>query len=346
MNQEKEENTKLFFNELKSKSCNFELLYNLSLKGIYLYRPLYLYKKIKYHEYVVDISLMNNQFFMIYNDKQYNRLIEIFKKYEGNINNYYNKNKYRKLIILNEYIIKKLINDNDNSNILILLNEYSNISLYFLLKYDYISYKVFDYFKYDKIYRVVITFMLFCNVYYLKENLNLTNLSKYIGNYYVSSCLKFEFGKDIRALEYIIKNVCNNIKDDYCFNQFRVKPFYPMDLLKKVSSKIYKPNILYFKHDDKHIEELFNNICGDKMLYFLSSRNSINDIEDAFIPYLVEYKIPENIENFVIVNWDEYHLNEKKIYDCENNNCYIKEEDLWFGNKDLFNINFELKKYH
>jgi len=32
-------------NELKSKSCNFELLYNLSLKGIYLDKPLYLYIK-------------------------------------------------------------------------------------------------------------------------------------------------------------------------------------------------------------------------------------------------------------------------------------------------------------
>jgi len=54
----------------KNKSYNFELLYNLSLKGIYLY----LYKnKIKYHKYVVDISLMNNQFTIIYNDKQYDR---------------------------------------------------------------------------------------------------------------------------------------------------------------------------------------------------------------------------------------------------------------------------------
>jgi len=346
MNLEKEENTKLFFNELKSNSCNFELLYNLSLKGIYLYKPLYLYKKIRYHEYVVDISLMNNQFFMIYNDKQYNRLIEVFEKYERKNYNNNNKNKYRKLIILNEYIVKKLINDKDNSNTLMFLNEYSNISLYCLLKYNYISYKIFDYFKYDKIYELVFIFMYFYNVYYLKENLNLMNLSKYIGNYYVSSCLKYEFGKDIRALEYIIINVCNNIKDDYCFSQFRVLPIYPIDLLKKVSSKVYKLNILYFKHDDKRIEDLFNNICGDKMLYFLSSRNSIEDMKDAFTPYLVEYKIPENIENFVIVNWDEYRLNKKKIDEYRKNNCHIKEKDLWFGNKDLFNINFELKKYH
>jgi len=47
MNIEKENNTELFFKELKSKTCNPEILYNLSLKGIYLYKLLYLYKKNK-----------------------------------------------------------------------------------------------------------------------------------------------------------------------------------------------------------------------------------------------------------------------------------------------------------
>jgi len=72
--------------------------------------PLYLYKRIKYHEYVVDISLMNKQYFIVCNEKQYDRLIEKFEKYEGK-NNRYNKNEYRQLIILNEYIIikKKLV---------------------------------------------------------------------------------------------------------------------------------------------------------------------------------------------------------------------------------------------
>ncbi|ORY10012.1 hypothetical protein LY90DRAFT_518776 [Neocallimastix californiae] len=120
MNIEKENNTELFFKELKSKTCNLEILYNLSLKGIYLY------KKIKYNEYVVDISLMNKQYFKIYNDRQYDRLIEKFEKYE--------------------------------------------------------------------------------------ENINLSNISKYIGNYYVSSHMKIKFDKDIKVLEYIIINLCNNIK--------------------------------------------------------------------------------------------------------------------------------------
>ncbi|KAL6602440.1 hypothetical protein U3516DRAFT_842203 [Neocallimastix sp. 'constans'] len=190
MNIEKENNTELFFKELKSKTCNLEILYNLSLKGIYLY------KKIKYHEYVVDISLMNKQYFKIYNDRQYDRLIEKFEKYEGK-NNTYNKNEYRQLIILNEYIIKKLVNDNNNSYILTLPKEHSHISLYCLLKYNYISYKIFDFFKSDTIYF---------------KNINLSNISKYIGNYYVSSHMKIKFDKDIKVLENIIINLCNNIK--------------------------------------------------------------------------------------------------------------------------------------
>jgi len=47
MNIEKGNNTELFFKEIKSKSCSPDILYNLSTKGIYFYKPLYLYKRIK-----------------------------------------------------------------------------------------------------------------------------------------------------------------------------------------------------------------------------------------------------------------------------------------------------------
>ncbi|ORY59852.1 hypothetical protein LY90DRAFT_505964 [Neocallimastix californiae] len=214
MNIEKENNTELFFKELKSKTCNPEILYNLSLKGIYIY------KRIKYHEYVVDISLMYKQYFKIYNDRQYDRLIEKFEKYESK-NNTYNKNEYRQLIILNEYIIKKLVNDNNNSYILTFLNEYSHISLYCLLKYNYISYKIFDYFKHNTISYSDFIFITFYIAYYLKENINLKNIGKYMRFCYVSPYLKNKFGGDIKALEYIIINICNNIKYNYCYAPLR-----------------------------------------------------------------------------------------------------------------------------
>ena len=97
-----------------------------------------------------------------------------------------------RFIILNEYIIKNLVNDNNNSYILTLLKEYSHISLYCLLKHNYISYKIFDYLKYDTISYIRFIFITFYIAYYLKENINLKNISKYIGNCYVSSYLKNE----------------------------------------------------------------------------------------------------------------------------------------------------------
>ena len=45
-----------------------------------------------------------------------------------------------------------------------------------------------------------------------------------------------------------------------------------------------------------------------------------------------------------MTNYKEYHLNKDKLKDNCSENSYIKRKDLWFGNKDLFNINFELKK--
>jgi len=37
---------------------------------------------------------------------------------------------------------------------------------------------------------------------------------------------------------------------------------------KKVSSKLDKLNILYFKRDDKTIEDFINSICGDSELKY------------------------------------------------------------------------------
>ncbi|ORX85866.1 hypothetical protein BCR32DRAFT_275952 [Anaeromyces robustus] len=339
----KEKNTALFYEELEKESCDVELLYNLSLDGIRLYRPLYRYKKIRHHDYVVDISLMNKQYFKIYNDSQFKRLIQAFKKLEEEGKD---KDKYIRLILLNEYIINKIVNDNNYFNVFKYSYELSNIPLYYLFKYKYISYKILDYFKYDRMPYYLIIYIVFINAFYFKENINLMNINKYLGKYYFSSQLKYEFERDIKALEYIIINVRNYIKDDYCYRDFRTGPFYPFNLLKKVSSKIFKPNILYFKHPDKNIEDLFNSICGDSILCLLHSEDSICRVERRFSDMFSRYDIPYDVNNFTIVNFDEYKLKRNKIEEDRLKNCYIKENELWFGNKDLFNINFELKKQY
>jgi len=92
---------------------------------------------------------------------------------------------------------------------LTLLNEYSHISLYCLLKYNYISYKIFDYFKCNEIFYSNFIFITFYIAYYLKRKyINLKNIIKYIGYIGVSSYLKNKYGEDIKALEYILINIC------------------------------------------------------------------------------------------------------------------------------------------
>jgi len=55
-------------------------------------------------------------------------------------------------------------------------------------------------------------------------------------------------------------------------------------------------------------------------------------------------KITNNINNFTITNFKEYKLNKNKLNDNHSKNSYIKRKVWWFGNKDLLDINFELKK--
>ncbi|KAG4082871.1 hypothetical protein H8356DRAFT_1351908 [Neocallimastix lanati (nom. inval.)] len=56
-----EENTKDFYNELNGE-CDPEKLLYIAKQGIFLKEPLFKYKKIKNHEFVVDISVINEKF--------------------------------------------------------------------------------------------------------------------------------------------------------------------------------------------------------------------------------------------------------------------------------------------
>ena len=80
-----EKNTKLFFAELNN-DCNVNKLLEIAKKGILLYEPLFKYEKIKNHEYVVDISLIGNQYLLINTKKQYNRFKYIIIQNTLNIN--------------------------------------------------------------------------------------------------------------------------------------------------------------------------------------------------------------------------------------------------------------------
>jgi len=92
----------------------------------------------------------------------------------------------------------------------------------------------------------------------------------------------------------------------------RLYPIYPLNLLIKISSKIYKPNILYFKYDDKNIEDFINSICGDFELNHIHSKDS-NAFSNECKPFLYECKITYDINNFTFTNYKEYYLNENNL---------------------------------
>ncbi|KAG4086227.1 hypothetical protein H8356DRAFT_1297965 [Neocallimastix lanati (nom. inval.)] len=115
MSKYSEENTKDFYKELNGE-CNPEKLLNIAEQGIFLKEPLFKYEKKKNHKYVVDISVISNQFFSINNIEQYNRLKYFFKedyiygKYHQ-VNYFWGK--YSPLIIINKYFIDKLLYEKD-----------------------------------------------------------------------------------------------------------------------------------------------------------------------------------------------------------------------------------------
>jgi len=79
-----EKNTNLFYEELNN-ACNPNTLFKIAKKNKVLYSPLYKYKNIKYHKYVVDISIISNQYFVIYNNEQYERFINFLLNTENYI---------------------------------------------------------------------------------------------------------------------------------------------------------------------------------------------------------------------------------------------------------------------
>jgi len=64
-------NTERFFEELNNE-CNPEILLQLAKQSIFFTGTVR--NKIKNHQYVVDISILNNQFFMVNSNVQYERL--------------------------------------------------------------------------------------------------------------------------------------------------------------------------------------------------------------------------------------------------------------------------------
>jgi len=280
----------------------------------------------------VDISIKNDQYCIIYNDNQYNRFIDMIKEYkEKKLNYYWNF----KLIIPNKYFISRLVNDKESYLF------YGVLDTYYLLKYNYISNIIFNFFKNETLNKYDIVRIIFIDIVYLKERIDITKLTNYINNKYFYHLIWATIGNNIDGIEYIINNISNLIKDSYCYYDYRISFCFPRKLI-KYSSRLYKPNILYFKHPDKYIEDIVNNLYGDNLLKQLHYSKSIKCSDYSFNSIFNDYNISQNVTNFEILNFEKYMLDKPSIKTEQFN---INEKDLWFGNKTLFNFNFTLNNY-
>ena len=227
-------------------------------------------KKIKDHEYVVDISIMSKQFFMINNKKQYNRLKFWYKK--GNIS--VKKYEYIHLfeifmyIIGNKYLIENLLKENDDEFLISVIRyKRNNFYLFYLYNYSYIYTKllVLFYIGEDKNVFPNFEFEIFKYFY--------SNVHKYLLDNFV------ELNKDKRTVITIVRNLVRNYGKDinilnYCssiINKYNLKNIIPTDLkyvrlqflhslkyMEYFSKELHPQNSLYLKCDNQYISTFIN----------------------------------------------------------------------------------------
>jgi len=336
-----EKNTELFYKELHS-NCNIDTLLELAKQGIFLYSPLFKYEKIKDNNYVIDISILARQYFMINTKIQYNRYFEIMDNFE-NFNLfklYHNKYECSRLIIINEFFINQLIADNNNKNLMNII-KYSkddNLFLKYFYKHEIISLNVYNLFNhelYNNIFFELFEFLYFNNENEIFkksiESFNFDNLIL-IFNTIINK------GYDINIIKYVAKQLETlNIKmPPYVMDVFKIPLNFPLKVIKLYTSKIYSSNCIILKHENKYFESLVNASFSEKYLfhckYLLDNINNINYFNE-----LIRYEIDFNLINkskTTIENLKKYPL-----YKCryENINEY-KEKKYNIYNKNNKNI--------
>ncbi|KAG4083262.1 hypothetical protein H8356DRAFT_1318916 [Neocallimastix lanati (nom. inval.)] len=284
-----EENTKDFYDELNGECDPKRLLY-IAEKGIFLKEPLFKYDKIKDNEYVVDISVISDQFFLINNNKQYNRLKYFFKEDRYIYDKYRHLtpscNDYFSLIIINKYFIEKLLYEKDEN----FLNEVISTRENYLLE-DFIK---------------------------INEN-NIEDILRKI---------LIESGKDINILNYCLDKVKRNNSKIKSIEGYRVPMHYCFETLKYYSDELCIKNHLYLKCEDKYAEEFINVCFTDEFIRNFYHFN-IEFQEKFSKKYNIDFKeIGEKFEVIDInkINTNENETNENETNENETNeNEYIND---------------------
>lgn len=359
----------MFYKELKS-TCDPDKLLNISKKGIFLCEPLYKFEKIKYHEYVIDISLYARQYFFIYNKKQYERFFYCFKNFDlyNIFDLYYTDINFINLIIFNKFFLKQLIKEKNNSKVNLIFNSVrTTYILKYLYKFKFITSKAYYLFSIDKIVDPQFEFMTF--FYYNEDNYIFShNIEKY--NYYRIDMIVYyiyQFGYDINMLKYCVSLLkkFNILKDSSNHdNIFKLPLNFPLNVYKKYSEEIFYKNNYIVEHEDKYFEKVINILLSDKYMSAIGDINSllhlykincikrygidINLIKHSKIEkkYEDNYKASEKPFNSYGFNSIKYKNNSKNnlpIIDVLNSNNNI--EKILKKPNYLFTLNINFNKY-
>jgi len=272
---------------------------------------------------------MNDQFFIIYNDSQYNKFMNYLKNgdLQKVIYPFYYFYSYD-LLIINKFFIDKLLAETDED----ILTKYTkcmklNILLYYIFKYKKInSINLFQFGYLDLHYKDVL-YVLFREYFYLNEKHDIDKVTNYVNENTFISYIYGLFGRDINVINFIL-NKYENIKNRICENFLRVPLNLSLNLKKEYSKKLFKPNTLHFINDNKEYEDFVNLVFSDNGLYKVSL--PVFDKENYFNKYNIDISHikKENILNF---------KNFKPTYSPS---CY--SIDFFFNNLDLFKYNFNI----
>ncbi|OUM58767.1 hypothetical protein PIROE2DRAFT_15871, partial [Piromyces sp. E2] len=310
-------NTENFYNELNN-ACNPEKLLQIAKQGIFLYESLFKHSKIKDHEYVVEISILAGQHFMINNIKQYNRFKEILLSKTSIFLNCIpppnvspnDKEMYLELLIPNIFFIDQFINDTDKDfkKVLFECSLTLRFWLYYFCKYKYINPKEFAlFYRKDK---TTIKFAIFEYLYY--------NNSEYLDNLFRSNndyckviivnIIINNYMNDINLLNYCVK-VVKKYKIICEAFTYRLPPKFPLHILKQYNNLIFMPNNLYVKCKNDKMESLINNVCSDSTI----KSNSM----DTLNTYIERFDIYEKIQRDKINIIENTNKNENllKLYE-------------------------------
>ena len=222
-----------------------------------------------------------------------------------------------------------------------------SIFLYYLYKYDIISLNTFNIYKLWVLSDEAIIIIYVTNFFYLNDKFyEITKLLKYMEREYLISTIINVFRRDIKILNYVIKNLVKgsliNTKD----NLYRIPATFPIDTLKEYTSKIYKPNEKYLIcSKDKNSELFFNTILTDLGIEEICEYYNSYILPHYFYRYNVKFNIPKRIKTLECTNFYNNSSNNKGFNNHYSLNFETKELfDIPFSNSNN-NINYEKVRY-